>query len=139
MASENPVRKRPVGLMANGIGLRAIVVDDEFSHRRIVVQTLKSAGFDVVGEGVNGEEAIRLVGQYEPKFVFLDYHMPRMDGLEALKTIHKSHPDVKVVMCTTDNEKERVLELLSAGASEYVIKPVDRKVMLQKLEKLVGQ
>jgi two-component system chemotaxis response regulator CheY len=137
MPSEKP-SKRPIGIMSNGISIRVMVIDDEFSHRRIMVQTLKSAGFDVVFEGVNGEDAVRFVPQFKPRFLFMDYHMPRMDGLEALKKVRESNPDTKVVMFTTDNDKDRVLEILKAGACEYIVKPIDRTVVLAKLEKLVG-
>ncbi|MEI8095650.1 MAG: response regulator [Spirochaetales bacterium] len=138
MTEEKPVNRKPLGLLPNGTSIRVIVVDDEFSHRRIMVQVLKSASFDVVAEGVNGEDALKMVPQFKPKFLFMDYHMPRVDGLEALKKLHVSNPDTKVVICTTDNDKDHVLELLKSGACEYIVKPIDRKVVMQKLEKLVG-
>lgn len=138
MLDEKPSSKRPIGIQSNGVSYRVVVVDDEFSHRRIMVQLLKSAGFDIVGEGVNGEDALRLVAELDPKYLFLDYHMPRLDGLEALKQLHQNHPGTKVVVCTTDHDKDKVLSFLKAGAVEYIVKPIDRKLVMSKLETLIG-
>ena len=128
---------RPIGHNANGLPIKVLVVDDEFSHRRLMIQLLKSAGFNVMAEGTNGEEAIHYVKLHNPDYLFMDFHMPRMDGLAALKELHVSHPQLRVIMFTTETEKDHVTEVLKAGAVAYIVKPIDRVVVLKKLTELL--
>ena len=137
MSAANEPDPRPLGHRPNGVPFTVVVADDEFSHRRIMVQILKSAGFQVVAEASNGEEAIYDADFYKPDLMFLDYHMPRLDGLQALRKLHASHPALRVVMFTTETAKERVAEILQAGAADYIVKPLDRAKVLDKLERLV--
>ena len=129
-------RRRQIGVGLQDRVYRAVVVDDEFSHRRILVQILLSTGFQVAAEGVNGEDAVQLMAENEPDLLVLDYHMPRKNGLEALLEIRQSDAKTPILMCTTENERDKVLELLQAGLTEYIVKPIDRKIVLEKLEKM---
>ncbi len=126
-----------IGHSHTGIPFKVVVVDDEFAHRRIMTQLLKSVGFDVCAEGTNGEDAQALVRQHKPDFLLMDFHMPRLDGLQASKAILEELPALKIVMFTTENEKAKVLEVLKVGVKDYIIKPIDRHLVIEKLTHLV--
>jgi two-component system chemotaxis response regulator CheY len=129
--------QRPLGHNNNGIPLKALVADDEFNHRRLMVQLLKSIGFNVTNECINGEEALHYISQVKPDIIFLDYHMPRMVGLTTLNTIKATLPDAKVILCTTETDKSKVTEILKLGAIDYIVKPIDRIVVLKKLARIL--
>ena len=137
MSIDKEELKRPIGHNNNGIPIKVVVADDEFPHRRLMVQLLKSVGFNVVNESSNGEEAIYNVNFHKPEMLFLDYHMPRKDGLETLKELHATMPDLKVIMFTTETEKDKVAEILRLGAADYIVKPIDRLLVLKKLDHLL--
>ncbi len=126
-----------IGQSKRGIPISVLIVDDEFSHRRIMMQILKSIGFNVVGEGENGAEAVELYEQYNPQLVVMDMHMPRMTGLEALKKIMEFDEKAMVIMSTSEAEKDIVRELVQSGAKDYILKPVDRPTVIEKMNSFV--
>jgi two-component system chemotaxis response regulator CheY len=129
----------PIGQTKRGLGITAIVVDDEFSHRRLMVQILKSIGFNIIGEATNGAEGITLYQNTKPQLVVMDMHMPKMTGLQALKQIVKINPKALVIMSTSENDKETVTELIKSGAKEYIVKPVDRALVIEKMREFVAE
>jgi CheY-like chemotaxis protein len=135
--SSSKESSKPIGISNNGFPIKVFVTDDEFPHRRLMVQLLKSVGFNVVAEATNGEEAIYYLGIHKPDLLLMDFHMPRKDGLETLKEIRATNKDLKVVMFTTETEKDQVTEVLKAGANGYIVKPIDRDLVLKKLDQLL--
>ena len=102
---------------------RVLVVDDDTLMREILKAILRSEGFDVVGEAMDGQAALTQVGKLSPDVVCLDVNMPGMSGLEVLKSIQSAAPDTKVVMITGDSSMTTVREAVGFGASGYIIKP----------------
>lgn len=80
----------------------------------------------VVGEAIDGREAIRLVEQHRPDLVFMDVTMPGMNGLEATTRIVKEFPATRVVMLSVHAEEAYVLQALRSGASGYLLKDAGR-------------
>jgi two-component system, chemotaxis family, chemotaxis protein CheY len=122
------------GFDARGMQVRVLVVDDETITRKMVIQVLKSQGYDVIGEAENGLEGVQLYKNLKPDLVTMDVRMPRMDGINALEQIKKINPNAKVVMLTAENDKETVMKLLKGGAANYVVKPIERNILLQKVK-----
>jgi len=131
-----PRTKNPEGYDEHGKPVRVLVIDDELLTRRLVVQVLRSVGYDVVTEGENGRVAVQLYDKYKPDIVTMDVRMPVLGGLEALKEIKKKHQNATIVMLTNENSKDTVKELILAGASGYIVKPVDRTLVLDKLKEV---
>jgi two-component system, response regulator PdtaR len=112
---------------------RAIVVEDEALIRMDVVETLRDAGFDIVGEAGDGETAVRLAVELRPDIVVMDVKMPVMDGITAAERIGKEHA-APVVLLTAFSQKELVERARDAGAMAYVIKPFTPADLLPAVE-----
>ncbi len=91
--------------------------------RKILTEILEAEKFQVVAEAPDGIEAVRLCKLHKPNLVTLDIAMPGMDGISALKEIHKISPDIKIVMVTSLDRQELVVEALRNGAENYITKP----------------
>lgn len=111
-----------------------LVVDDAQLIRRMLQDTLQTAGHEVVGEAVDGEEAVRLFRELRPDLVTLDVTMPGKDGLQVLREIMQFDPQARIVMCTAVGQEPKVIEALDAGAREYVVKPFTRERVLQAID-----
>lgn len=103
--------------------IRVVVVDDH----KVVRQGLRfllgqEDGIEVVGESVDGEEAIDAVARLRPDVVLLDLLMPNLDGLAALPRILEGRPGVRVVVLTSDHDDDRIVEAIQAGAISYLLK-----------------
>ena len=81
--------------------LRVVVVEDEGLIRMDVVATLQEAGYEVVGEGADGEEAIKLATELEPDLVVMDIQMPHVSGLDLIEAM-QSEADLKPLQMTLD-------------------------------------
>jgi two-component system chemotaxis response regulator CheY len=87
----------------------------------------------VVGEAAYGEDAIALCARLNPRWVLLDIHMPKMDGLQVLAAIRQAQPGVKVVMVSADTTMDKFAEAVQRGAVGFVIKPFNAARVLDKV------
>ncbi|WP_461021473.1 ANTAR domain-containing response regulator [Thalassiella azotivora] len=112
---------------------RVVVAEDEAIIRLDVVETLREAGFDVVGEAGDGEAAVRLVEETHPDLVVMDVKMPVLDGISAAERIVAGHRTA-VVLLTAFSQRELVERARDAGAMAYVVKPFTAADLLPALE-----
>ena len=117
--------------------MKALVVDDSTTMRRILASTLREAGCTEVVEAVDGADGVAKGINQAIELVLMDWNMPNMNGLDALKEIRKSGETMPVIMVTTEAEKSRVIEALKAGASSYILKPFKSEEMVEKLRSFV--
>ena len=116
--------------------MKVLLVDDSSTMRRIQKNQLSELGVTDIVEAENGKEALDKISANMPiDFVLLDWNMPIMNGLECLQAIRSDATlkDLKIVMCTSESEKSRVLEALKAGANNYIVKPFDATALKEKL------
>lgn len=113
-----------------------LIVDDSRTSRKIMRGLLEKAGFDVIGEAVNGEEGYLKYKELHPDIVTMDITMPIMDGIESLSLIKHANADAKVVMITAAGQKEKMVEALKRGADEFITKPFDETEIIATLKKL---
>jgi AmiR/NasT family two-component response regulator len=118
---------------ASGAPRRAVVAEDEALIRMDVAETLREAGYEVVGEAGNGEEAVALATELKPDVVVMDVKMPVMDGITAAEKIAKEHA-APVVLLTAFSQSELVEKARDAGAMAYVIKPFTPADLLPAIE-----
>ena len=103
--------------------MRVLLVDDNAPIRKSLRQLINLRDdFEVVGEGTNGEEAVKAVDELGPDIVLMDMNMPVMDGVEATKAIKKAHPEVQVLALTAFADDVLVANMVQAGASGYLLK-----------------
>jgi signal transduction histidine kinase len=114
--------------------VKILLVDDNAPIRHNLRQLLEMhADVEIVGEGVNGEEAVERAGQLRPDVVLMDMNMPVMNGAEATKLIKERNPDVKVLALTAFGDMTLVSAMVKAGASGYLLKGGSSKELLESL------
>ena len=118
--------------------MKALVIDDSRTMRRIVGSLLEDLGFEVHQAG-DGQEALDLLDDgLEVDLACIDWNMPVMDGLEFVTRV-RSNPDrrqITLMMVTTESETGQIVRALAAGAHEYLIKPFTPDSIRDKLELL---
>ena len=116
--------------------MKVLIIDDSSTMRRIEKTQLSAMGITEFVEADNGQVGLEMLAANMPiDIVTLDVNMPIMDGMTCLREIRKKpeYNGVKVVMVTSESEKTRVIEAISAGANNYVVKPFTPDVLKQKL------
>ncbi|MGD8440698.1 MAG: response regulator [Holophagae bacterium] len=115
--------------------MRALVIDDSRAMRSILRAILSELDIEVV-EAADGREAVRILTD-DPRFdlALVDWNLPEMSGLEVVNQVRGALglADIKLLMVTTETEFERVAQALEAGADEYIMKPFDREMLVDKL------
>jgi DNA-binding NarL/FixJ family response regulator len=104
------------------IAPRLLLVDDHTLLRQGLRRAVEEAGFDVVGEAGDGQEALNLAVMLRPDLVLMDVTMPVLDGIEATRRLRQSVPEARVVILTMHGEEETVDQALRAGAVAYLLK-----------------
>ena len=103
--------------------LRVLVVDDHPAFRRALTSALNMIkGIEVTGEAAGGEEATERARQDDPDLILMDLSMPDVDGIEAMKKIHREKPDLPVVILTAHADPGVEKEAREAGASGFLAK-----------------
>ncbi|MFE2041487.1 response regulator [Streptomyces sp. NPDC059477] len=117
-------------------GVRVLVVDDQRLIREGIASLLRARpGVTVVGTAVDGRDAVARALELRPDVVLMDVRMPELDGVEAAAVLHARAPECRVVMLTTFDDEEYVVQALRAGASGYLLKdlPADRLAQAVRL------
>ena len=107
--------------------IKVLIADDQrlFAHGiEIILRTYAKDGITVAGIAENGSQAVRMAERLRPDVILMDVRMPVMDGTEATRTIHRQHPDIKILVLTTFDDDDYVFSALDAGAIGYVLKNV---------------
>ncbi len=116
---------------------RVLVTDDAAIIRQLIVDTVTEAGWQVVDQATNGQEAVEKYMQHRPDIMTLDLVMPEYDGRHALKHILAADPQAKIVVVSALNQAEILREAISLGAAEFVVKPFDPPVLLETLRRVL--
>src|SRR6266568_140863 len=113
-----------------------LIIDDEKVFLDLTSIILRNRGYQVTiaSDAVSG---LALIPQIKPQLVLLDYMMPVMDGLTALKEIKSRYPDTYVIMFTGKGSEEIAVELMKAGASDYILKPFNNQDMVERIESVL--
>jgi DNA-binding NarL/FixJ family response regulator len=113
--------------------VKVLVVDDSQLTRVSLKTTLLQAADRVqyVGEAEEGREALLLVGKNRPDVVLMDIGMPIMDGIKATEQLRREHPDTKVIMLTSRESDNDILDAFRAGANSYCLKDTPPDMLVQ--------
>ena len=118
--------------------MRVLIVDDESLIRMDLRDIIESCGHEVVAEGTNGVEAIKLCKEYKPDIVLMDVKMPELDGIEAARQIGFHH-EAPVVLLTSYSQQDLVTKARESGVYGYLIKPVREEQLIPTLEMACGR
>ena len=110
---------------------RILIVDDSFYMRTMLKNMLTDAGYDVVGEAANGQQALEMAVATNPDLITLDVILPDNTGLDVLKGIRQQQPEAKVVMCSAVGQETIVNEAIENGALAYIVKPFSEERVLE--------
>ena len=113
-----------------------LIIDDERVILDLTSIILKNRGFNVL-TAADAKTGLALVAKEKPELVLLDYMMPGMDGLTALKEIREQHPDSYVIMFTGKGSEEIAVELMKAGAYDYILKPFNNQDLAERIERVL--
>lgn len=117
---------------------RILVVEDEQTLRRIVADTLIRAGYEVI-VAADGEEGLREAERHTPHLVITDIMMPRMDGIELVKTLSRRLRDTQFLFLSARSGADDVVEGFRAGGNDYIRKPFAMNELLVRVEALLSR
>jgi two-component system, chemotaxis family, chemotaxis protein CheY len=117
---------------------KIVIVDDAKFMRMTLSNILMNGEHEVVGQGENGKDAIRLYRELKPDLVTLDITMPEMNGIDAVKQIKKEFPDAKVIMCSAMGQQKMVVEAIEAGARDFIVKPFDEGRLIDAINRVLS-
>ena len=125
----------PEGLKEDGSKVRVLVVDDSMFVAKQIGQILSSEGYEIIATAVDGKEGVDKYKDLYPNVdvVTMDITMPRMDGITALEQIMAFDKNARVVMISALGKEELVKKSLLLGAKNYIVKPLDRKKVLERI------
>jgi two-component system chemotaxis response regulator CheY len=115
---------------------RVLVVDDSIYMRSLIGDALRSAGYEVIGEAVDGKTAIELSETLVPDIITLDNILPDLMGLEILEILREKKIESKILMISAVGQKTMINKGKELGAADYIVKPFDQEVLVEKVRGL---
>jgi two-component system, NarL family, response regulator DegU len=114
---------------------KIVIIDDHQLFREGVKRILEfEASFEVVAEGDDGSEAIKLVETYQPDVIIMDINMPKLNGVEATKELIERYPDSKVIILSIHDDENYVSHALQTGATGYLLKEMDADALVEAVK-----
>lgn len=119
--------------------IKILVVDDSSTMRRILKQTLGRCGFNDVTEAGDGADALAKCQAAQFECVLTDWNMPVMDGMELTINLRKlpNYSATPIMMITTEGGKQDVIEALTQGVNQYIVKPFNQDILQAKMAELL--
>ena len=119
--------------------MKALVVDDSAVMRKVLIGALARAEITDVGQAADGKEAVEAVKTDDYDLVLMDWNMPNMLGIDALKEMRAIGKTMPIIMVTTEAEKSRVVEAIKSGASNYIVKPFEPATIVAKIQEVLAK
>jgi len=116
---------------------RILIVDDAAFMRTTLSNILEQYGHEVVGEAENGDVAVAKYQMLKPDVVTMDITMPAKDGIQALKEIKRLDAGAKIIMCSAMGQEKIVVDAITAGAKDFLVKPFTPERVVLVIEKLM--
>jgi len=117
---------------------RVLIVDDASVVRLMIKKVLLQGDFEIVGEAVNGIDALSKYKELKPDLVTMDITMPVADGIQATKDIIAFDENAKIVMLSGIDQKEMLWKAIKAGAASYIVKPFENDRILSTLNEVLN-
>ena len=120
------------------MSIKLLIVDDAPFILQVTKSLIESREIVVVGEAIDGVEAVEKALELKPDAIFMDMVMPNKNGVDATIEILAELPETKIVAVSTLDDQFMKEKALNAGCSDYIIKPFNRNDLLKSLEKVLG-
>ena len=117
---------------------RVLLVDDEPEFLEIMAERMRARDMEVT-TSTSATEALSLIAAESYDAVIMDFMMPGMDGIDALKAIKEKHPEMQIILLTGHATVEKGVEAMKAGAMDLVEKPADLDALSEKIKKAHNQ
>lgn len=119
---------------------KLLVVDDDVFQRKLLAQMLKNEGLDIVF-AASGAQALTNLKKWRPDLILMDVNMPGANGLEISRRLKSDEQfaSIPIIMITGQSEKDLVMESVRAGASDFLVKPFDKNMVMARIIKALGQ
>lgn len=115
-----------------------LLVDDSAFMRKMERDALENMGHVIIGEASNGKEAIEQYQKFVPELVIMDITMPELNGVEAVKVIKTLDPKAKIIMLSAMGQDYMVIEAISSGASDFIVKPFQNDKLMESIHKVLA-
>jgi len=122
----------------HGANETILIAEDNIVIQHLLAGLLERNGFIILGPVATGLEAIKQYMDHKPSLVLMDIYMPVLDGLQATKYLLETDADAKIVMISTDADKELVYKAMNAGAKDYIVKPINTARLLGIISELLN-
>ncbi|RJP27507.1 MAG: response regulator [Candidatus Omnitrophota bacterium] len=120
--------------------MKVLVVDDSGSMRKIIASILFThAGISHCDEASDGKKAITAICRNKYDLILMDWNMPKMTGLEAVKIIRNLGKTMPIIMVTTNAEKGQLVKALKAGVNNYIVKPFTPEILMAKFRETMSK
>ncbi len=117
--------------------IRVLIADDHPLVRKgLRALLVEFDDIELVGEAVDGREAVALFSKFKPDIILMDLVMPKMDGIEATRVITGEHPDARILVLTSFINDEYLFPAIKAGALGYLLKEADPKELIQSIHQI---
>lgn len=123
----------------NPADVKIIIVDDSDFSRSVINKMLSEEGFQIIGEASSAEAALPMIKEKKPDIVIVDIVMPNVSGLELTEKLNQSAPNVSVIMVSSLSQEHIVLDAISAGASDFIAKPIQKQQLVDSVEKIMAE
>ncbi len=118
--------------------MRILIVDDHEPMRKILKNILRKVGFHDMEEAVDGRDALQKLKEKKFDIVLLDWNMPGLTGADVLREMKQddSLKNIPVIMVTAETSKDKVMEAIKLGVSDYIVKPFTPETLKKKIESI---
>jgi len=121
--------------------MRILLVDDSRTMRNIMRRTIETLGGMEFSDASDGVEALKVIAASPAGFdlIIIDWNMPNMNGISLVRKIREQDKKTLLMMVTTEAEKNRVVEAITAGVNNYAVKPFTPEALLEKVSQTLGK
>ncbi|HRX16341.1 MAG: response regulator [Spirochaetes bacterium] len=133
--------KTPDGIKPNGIPYKVVVIEPHEFLRKQIIQILESEGYEILASGKDGQDGVDIMERIgsEVDIITTDLDMPRLDGYAFLYNVKEKNYKAKVVFISNDTTKGVLKDLLTMGASDFILKPIKRIRLLERMKMLTDK
>ncbi|HEY9685510.1 MAG TPA: response regulator [Coleofasciculaceae cyanobacterium] len=120
---------------------RVLVVDDSTVLRKVIIGILKDLNViaDNITEAGDGVEGVKMALSQPFNIILMDWNMPNMLGIDAVKAIRQAGVKTPILMVTTEGERQNVITAIQAGANSYLVKPFTGDDLRERIEQILAQ